>query len=200
VKEAGKQTNKWWYYVKSNLLNGLFIIALLILIFSPDAKALVIKGLMQIGFFKPDINDKEEDHESAADVTFTNVSGADINLSSLKGKVVFLNFWATWCPPCIAEMPGINELHKQFLNRTDVVFVVVDADGDLNKSGTFLRTHGYNLPLYIFASGSVSNLFTDTLPSTLIIDREGKIVFRKTGAANYNTKQFKDFINKLAAE
>lgn len=155
---------------------------------------------MQIGFFKPDVSGREENHESAGDIAFTNVSGTDIHLSSLKGKVVFLNFWATWCPPCIAEMPGINELHKQFLNRTDVVFVMVDADGDLNKSGTFIREHGYNLPLYISPPGSTSNLFSGTLPSTLIIDRAGKIVFRKTGAANYNTLQFKDFISKLAAE
>ena len=134
MKEIEKQTKIWLQYVKSNLINGLFIIALLILIFNPGAKALVIKGLMQVGFFRPDIDNAKENHETAADATFTNLSGTDINLSSLKGKVVFLNFWAAWCPPCIAEMPGINELHKEFIDRADVVFVMVDADGDLHKS------------------------------------------------------------------
>jgi len=198
VKEIEKQTNIWLQYVKSNLINGLFIIALLILIFNPGAKALIIKGLMQVGFFRPDIDNAKENHETAADATFTNLSGTDINLSSLKGKVVFLNFWAAWCPPCIAEMPGINELHKEFIHRADVVFVMVDADKDLHKSASFMKTHGYNLPLY--ASASASGLFTGTLPSTVLIDKKGEIVFRKTGAANYNTRQFKDLINKLAVE
>jgi thiol-disulfide isomerase/thioredoxin len=200
VKEQEKQTKKRWQYIKSNFINGLFIIVMLILIFNPNAKALVIKGLMQVGLFRPDIDSSGEDHEAAADATFTNVSGKAINLSSLKGKVVFLNFWATWCPPCIAEMPGINELYKQFSGRSDVVFVMVDADGNLISSETYMKAHGYNLPLYIAASGLVSNLFTGTLPSTLIIDRTGKIVFRETGAANYNTKQFAAFMNKLAAK
>lgn len=200
MKEVGEQTKNWWQYVKSNLINGLFIIALLIVIFNPGAKALVIKGLMQVGFFRPDIAETEENHEAAADATFTNASGTDINITSLKGKVVFLNFWASWCPPCIAEMPGISELHKEFINRANVVFVMVDADGDLHKSTAFMKTRDYNLPLYISASQSASGLFTGTLPSTLIIDKKGKIVFRNTGAANYNTRQFRDFINKLAAE
>ena len=200
MKETEKQTKIWLQYVKSNLINGLFIIALLILIFNPGAKALVIKGLMQVGLFRPDIDSSGEDHEAAADATFTNVSGKAINLSSLKGKVVFLNFWATWCPPCIAEMPGINELYKQFSGRSDVVFVMVDADGNLINSENYMKAHSYNLPLYITASGLGSNLFTGTLPSTLIIDRTGKIVFRETGAANYNTKQFAAFMNKLAAK
>ena len=172
MKETEKQTKIWLQYVKSNLINGLFIIALLILIFNPGAKALVIKGLMQVGFFRPDIDNAKENHETAADATFTNLSGTDINLSSLKGKVVFLNFWATWCPPCIAEMPGINELYKTLLKQEDIAFIMVDADGDLNTSQAFMKAHNYDLPLYAAASGTSSGLFTGTLPSTIIINKK----------------------------
>jgi len=196
VEETTSQSKNLWQYVKSNFINGLFIIVILVLIFNPNAKAFLIKGLMQVGFFRPAISNENE--TAAPDAIFTNTLGKTVSLSSLKGKVIFLNFWATWCPPCIAEMPGINELHKEFIDRADVVFVMVDADGDLHKSASFMKTHGYNLPLY--ASASASGLFTGTLPSTVLIDKKGEIVFRKTGAANYNTRQFKDFINKLAVE
>ena len=130
MKEASKQPKSLWQYIKSNYVNGLFIIAMLLLIFNPGAKAFVIRGLMQVGFFRPDIDDKNEKREMAADAVFTNASGTAVSLSSLKGKVVFLNFWATWCPPCIAEMPGINELYKSFSNREDIEFIIVDADGN----------------------------------------------------------------------
>ena len=155
---------------------------------------------MQVGFFKPDVNGKNDNYLTAPDAAFTNTSGTTISVSSLKGKVVFLNFWATWCPPCLAEIPGINDLHKQFLNSNDVVFILADADGDLAASTSFLQTHHFDLPLYKPVSNIHTDLFAGTLPTTLIINRKGEIVFKETGAANYNTKQFTDFINKLVAE
>lgn len=200
MTEVSKQSKSLWQYVKSNFINGLFIIVMLVLIFNPNAKAFLIKGLMQVGFFRPDIDDKNEMQEMAADAVFKNTSGKAVSLSSLKGKVVFLNFWATWCPPCIAEMPSINEMYKSFSNRTDIVFIMVDADSNLNIAQAFMKAHEYTLPLYVANSGTSSDLFTSTLPSTIIINKKGNIVFKETGAANYNTKQFTDFINHLCAE
>ena len=200
IKEESKQLKSLWAYIKSNFINGLFIIAMFVLIFSPGAKAFVIKGLMQVGFFRPDTDNKNEKQTTAPDATFTSESGTAVSLSSLKGKVVFLNFWATWCPPCIAEMPGINELYKSFSSREDIVFIMVDADGHLGTSQAFMRTHDFDLPLYAANSGTSSGLFTGTLPSTIIINKKGNIVFSETGAANYNTKQFRDFINDLCVE
>lgn len=199
MKDASKQRKGLWQYLKANFVNGILITAMLVLIFSPGAKAFLIKGLMQVGFFRPGIDNKNEKQEVAADAVFTSASGAAISLSSLKEKVVFLNFWATWCPPCIAEMPGINELHKSFSNREDIVFIMVDADGDFNTSQAFMNTHNYDLPLYA-GSGTSSGLFTGTLPSTIVINKKGNIVFRETGAANYNTEKFIDFINHLCSD
>jgi thiol-disulfide isomerase/thioredoxin len=170
------------------------------MLFNPGAKAYVIRGLMQVGFLKPDVPGKNDNYITAPEAAFTNISGTVITVSSLKGKVVFLNFWATWCPPCLAEMPGINDLHKQFLNSNDVVFIMADADGDLAASTAFLQTRNYDLPLYKAASNIHADLFAGTLPTTIVINKKGEIVFKETGAVNYNTKLFSDFINKLAAE
>ena len=138
--------------------------------------------------------------ETLPDFTLANLDGQPQSIRSWPGKSMIVNFWATWCPPCIAEMPGINELYKTLLKQEDIAFIMVDADGDLNTSQAFMKAHNYDLPLYAAASGTSSGLFTGTLPSTIIINKKGNIVFRETGAANYNTKQFKDFVKNLSAE
>lgn len=195
-----QQLEASWQYIKRNWLNGLFIFFIVLMLVNPAAKAYVIRGLMQVGLFRPDTDTKKDNYLPAPDAVFTDASGKTVSVSSLKGKVVFLNFWATWCPPCIAEMPGINELHQQFLNNDAIVFIMADADGTLEIAASFLQNHQYNLPLYKAASNMHTDLFTGTLPTTLIINKKGEIVFKETGAANYNTKQFAGFINKLLAE
>ncbi len=69
----------------------------------------------------------------APDVSFLGENGQTVTLSSLRGKVVFINFWATWCPPCKVEMPGINRLKKSFKGNDQIVFLMVDVDGNLKN-------------------------------------------------------------------
>ena len=106
---------------KSNLSNIVILLVFAALIFSPQAKGLVIQGLMQIGFFQPSVPEENtmvsNSNVTNSPILFTSESGTLLDLHSLKGKVVFINFWATWCPPCIAEMPSINQLSKQFKNN-----------------------------------------------------------------------------------
>src|SRR5690606_16508266 len=68
------------------------------------------------------------------EVTFMDEDGKKVSLESLKGKVVFINFWATWCPPCIHEMPSINKLKQSFDADDEIIFLMVDVDGKLDKS------------------------------------------------------------------
>src|SRR4051812_1290046 len=102
------------------LLNGLLIVTLIVVMFNPSAKALVIKGLMGVGFFQPDLKGAPTEVSPSSaipDVLFQDTKGKTIHLADLKGKVVFINFWATWCPPCIAEMPSINGLYEKLKNN-----------------------------------------------------------------------------------
>jgi thiol-disulfide isomerase/thioredoxin len=183
---------------KKGLVNILFISVILILLFVPSAKAFLLQGLMEIGLFKPDTAIKADNN--ATDLTgiqFKDTKGNVVDLGGLKGKVVFVNFWATWCPPCIAEMPAVNKLYEQFKDHKDVVFLLVDADGTLEKSQQFMDKKNYDLPVYAVASHIPEVVFKGSLPTTVVFDKMGRMSYHGVGAANYADQKFVDFMNKL---
>jgi len=180
----------------SNVLNGVFAIAIIILLISAPAKALLIKGLMKIGFFQPDITSGKA-AQPTPDLNLVNEKGQSLSLSSLKGKVVVINFWATWCPPCIAEMPSVNQLYIQLRPDSDIVIIPVDADNNFIKSVPFMVKNKFVLPVYNTTSQIPDRLFAGALPTTVIIDKSGEIVFRHEGAADYTNKKFIKYLTDL---
>lgn len=182
-----------------NILNILLVTVFLVLMFVPPAKALVLQGLMKIGFFKPDTSSVHAtaQADNLAGIRFKGLNGELVDLGDLRGKVVFLNFWATWCPPCLAEMPAISKLQEKFKNDKQVVFLLVDADGNLPKSQKFMDKKGYQLPVYAVASEIPDMLFKGALPTTVVFDKEGRISYHESGAADYADAKFIAFINQL---
>lgn len=187
-------------FKKSNVINGLFVILILVVLFVPSAKAIMIQGLMEIGLFKPDTAAEPRGLLPAnglAGIRFKNASGTVLDLGDLKGKVVFLNFWATWCPPCLAEMPSVNKLHQQFKDDKEVVFILADADNDFGKAQKYMDRKGYQLPVFAAASSIPESLFSGSLPTTIVFDKEGRVSYHESGAANYANAKFIEFIKKL---
>ncbi len=138
----------------TNIIIGALMVALLV---SPQVKALVIEGFMKVGFFQPPtastVSGKTNGKTTVPPyLLLQSPDGKTLNIRDLKGKVVFINFWATWCPPCIAEMPSINALYKQFKNNPNVVIFPVDVDGNFGESVPFMKRNGYVLPVYNVAS------------------------------------------------
>lgn len=184
---------------RKNIFNAVLVALFLVFLFVPPAKALVLEGLMKIGFFRPDTTAVQANSKSGefSGVKFKDGSGKEVDLGELKGKVVFLNFWATWCPPCLAEMPSVNALYEKFKTDKDVVFILVDADSQLPKAQHFMEKKGYSLPVYAVASDIPESLFKGSLPTTIVFDKEGRISYNESGAANYADPKFITFINKL---
>ncbi len=182
------------------MLNGVFIVLVLIVFFNPSAKALLIRGLMQVGLFQPDISQpiKTTNNTSLPNITFQNTNGQILNLSDQKGKVIFINFWATWCLPCIAEMPSVNELYEKLQHNKNIVFIMVDADHDFNKSVPFMNKHQFTLPLYEANSEIPENLLSGSIPITVIFDKKGQLVFHHEGAGDYSSAKFADYLLKLS--
>lgn len=191
---------------KSNVINGLLGALILVVLFVPSAKALMIQGLMKVGLFSPDTSidykkgNENIQSESLAGVRFKDAAGKVVDLGDLKGKVIFINFWATWCPPCLAEMPSVNKLYEQFKGDDAVVFIMVDADSDFAKAKKYMDRKGYQMPVYAVASRIPQQLFAGSLPTTVVLDKHGRLSYHEVGAADYGNKKFVDFIKQLKAD
>lgn len=123
-------------------------------------------------------------------------SGAISRLGAFRGQVVFLNFWATWCAPCIAEMPNIQALYEEMGEREGLVFVMVSVDESSDRARAFLERKGFTFPAWHLEGGRSAELSSGIIPTTYVIGRDGIILSRSEGMANYNTRRFKDFLRE----
>ncbi|WP_224996191.1 TlpA disulfide reductase family protein [Cesiribacter sp. SM1] len=126
------------------------------------------------------------------------MEGKTLAFESLKGKVIFMNIWATWCPPCVAEMPNIQSLYDK-VGSDKIAFVMLSVDqGSMKKVKKFVDRKGFTFPVYMPASQLPEEFYTQAIPTTFIISPEGKIVARQEGMAEYDTKEVRDFLEDLA--
>lgn len=173
------------------------------LIFSTKARAWAMMGLMSLGFYNPKIPviKPGEKPMAAPPMVVQTLDGKTIDLQQQKGKVVFINFWATWCPPCLAEMPSVNDFYEKVKNDPNVIFLSVDVDNRLNNSSAFMKKNGYRIPVY---GGNLDGLpiafYSGTIPTTLVIDKRGLVVFNHVGKASYDGHEFARFVTGLAKQ
>ncbi|MGK9118276.1 TlpA family protein disulfide reductase [Olivibacter jilunii] len=140
---------------------------------------------------------KVEAPAETSDISFKGEDGKTVTLRSLKGKVVFINFWATWCPPCIHEMPSINELRKTFKDNTEIEFLMVDVDNKIDESSAFMKDNGYDLPVYTPASNIPSDYLAGAIPTTVILDKKGEMAGRMEGGRDYTDPEIAKALNEL---
>jgi len=176
---------------------------------SPKVKGFVLRQLIKTGLYEPNVDHLKPKSVSISDktpikmapaATFRDNTGQVVDISNSKGKVIFLNFWATWCPPCIAEMPSVNSLRGKFKNNKDVVFVMADIDNNLKRSEGFMKKNEYDLPVFEPAGSIPESIFQGTVPTTLIINKKGEIVFFHEGMADYNSDEMDKFLTDLSKQ
>ncbi|HUV43418.1 MAG TPA: TlpA disulfide reductase family protein [Dehalococcoidales bacterium] len=111
----------------------------------------------------------------APDFTLKDLDGNTVRLSDLRGKVVFLNFWATWCPPCRAEMPDIEKVHRKYRDR-DVVVLGIDLRESVSTVRAFIGEGGYTWTFLLDTTGKVGSMYqVRGIPASYFIDRKGVI-------------------------
>ena len=117
----------------------------------------------------------------ASDFVVPDLQGNAVRLSALRGKVVFLNLWATWCPPCREEMPSMERLYQQFRGR-DFAMLAVAADEEKRAVETFVRDHQLSFPVLFDPDRQVGDAYgVWGYPETFLIDRSGTIVEHVVG-------------------
>jgi peroxiredoxin len=136
---------------------------------------------------------------TAPDFTLPDLRGRPYRLSDFRGRVVFLNLWATWCPPCRMEMPAMEALYKRFKQRDFVMLAVAQED---NAAGVraFAEEMGLSFPVLLDPDASLSPRYGATgYPETFIIDRSGQVVNHTIGPAEWNSPEMVAYFERLLA-
>ena len=156
------------------------------------------KALLETGALDASADELNTTETFDFNFELTTLSGDVVDFTSFKGKTIFINLWATWCGPCRVEMSSIQELYDQ-VDRNKVAFVMLslDAPTHTKKVETFVKEKQYTFPVYRPHGPLNEALNVNSIPTTLVISPEGKIVSRKVGAANYGTAKFKKFLEGL---
>jgi thiol-disulfide isomerase/thioredoxin len=132
------------------------------------------------------------------DFVIKDLNGNKVEFSQYKGKVVFLNLWATWCAPCRSEMPSIQKLFDE-VDHDKIAFVMlsIDKDGQLERVKNFVKKQSYSFPIFMPSGYLIDQLQVPSIPTTFVLAKDGTIALKETGMKNYHTAKFKKFINGL---
>jgi thiol-disulfide isomerase/thioredoxin len=189
---------KVWNYIKPW---GVFVAVLIVLRYTGALSGISVltgRALMETGIM--DINPEEPAVARKFNYNFSirDMNGNVVDVEQFKGKTIFLNIWATWCGPCRMEMPSIQNLYSQ-VDNSKILFIMlsVDRSEDLDKVKGYIKDKEYTFPVYTPAGTLPNQLQVGVIPSTFVINAEGKIVSSETGAANYDTPEFKSFLENL---
>jgi peroxiredoxin len=137
--------------------------------------------------------------DKAAPFTLKDLNGKTVSLASLRGKVVFLNIWATWCEPCREEMPSMETLYNEFHKRKDFVILAVSQDSR-GKAAVepYVEKNGYHFEVLLDPDNKISELYNISgVPETFIIDRKGRIVAHHMGAFDWSRSDVREALEQL---
>lgn len=135
----------------------------------------------------------------ASNFTLMSAHGDDISLTDYQGKFVLLNFWATWCPPCVKEMPALNDLHNK-LNGNNFEVVGVHVGPALATVKQFLKNSPVDFDIVIDKNMSLSNWPVSGLPTTFLISPSGKLLYKATGEREWGSQDMVNFIQAAMEE
>ncbi|MBI5892912.1 MAG: TlpA family protein disulfide reductase [Deltaproteobacteria bacterium] len=133
----------------------------------------------------------------AKEFSLETMEGKKVSIGDFKGKVVFLNFWATWCPPCKFEMPAMENLYKRYKDKgLEIVAVNLQEGADTVKR--FMQKNGYTFTALLDSNGDVSAVYNVSyLPITYIIDKNGKLVGKAIGAREWDSSSITNLVEEL---
>lgn len=177
--------------------NVIFIVVLGLIFFTPLGTELKV-WVNRLFAFSPSVEAvSDQESISGQQWVLKGEDGKEISFDDLKGKVILVNFWATWCPPCIAEKPSFQKLYEDYKDK--VVFLFVTSESE-EKVKAFKQKHGYTLPIYYPVSAPPEAMQSNSIPASFVIDRKGTIVVKKFRAADWNSSSFRTILDGLLGD
>ena len=188
---------------KRALIEWAAFIGIVLLLYTTSIGTVIQSRLQQailgLGFLRPAIELASDDQPNAdLSVRLTTLDGEPLSLTAFEGKTVFINMWATWCAPCLAEMPNIHNLYQQVASDA-IVFVMINVDEDVDAARRYVEQKGYTFPVYRLTHPLPAVYDSSVLPTTYVIAPNGKLVTKQAGMAQYDTDEFKAYLRQLSA-
>jgi pSer/pThr/pTyr-binding forkhead associated (FHA) protein len=136
---------------------------------------------------------------SAPDFTLPELDGSDVTLGTMHGKIVLLNFWATWCGACRSEMPSLEKLYQNLRSNRDFALLTISIDQQGKPAvAQFMSTGGYDFPVLLDTSNITSTAYgVSGIPSTFVIGRDGQIIWNCVGALDWSNPTIREALGKL---
>jgi thiol-disulfide isomerase/thioredoxin len=183
---------------------GIYLAAFALLYFTglhTEVAAFIQRGLLATGIHQAEKLPEQEVSIADYNLPMYYPNGQQVSLDSLRGKVIFLNFWATWCPPCRAEMPSIQALYERLgAQSSQIAFVMLAVNDQSEKVRKYIGRKKFTFPVYE-AAGYIPPVFhSSAIPTTFVIDKKGRIVLKHSGMADYDNDEFAQLLTDLAKE
>lgn len=188
-----KQKKKSLFSKITDVLFIVLIIGLLI----PQTRTPIMVFIKQLTNFSPSVSVDDNFgtlNKNDFQWEFLDSGHQKKQLQDFMGKPILINFWATWCPPCIAEMPSLQKLQNDYKDKVHFIFI---SHEDQSLTFQFLREKGWNLKSYRPLTTEPELLQSNSLPTTFIIDKDGTIVVKETGNKNWNSDGVKELLDNL---
>ncbi len=180
----------------SNILFAIFIILLII----PQTRTpiQVVINKVKLLVWSPSIEDEEDQIQIAPfGYALKNLEGSNETLEIGKGKITFISYWATWCPPCIAELPSIEGLYQDYGDKINFLLI---ANEKPEVVAPFMNKKNCKLPVYMAQMNPPQELAHKNIPTSFLIDAQGKIIIKETGSADWNSKKVRGLLDGLFSE
>lgn len=178
-------------------LSDIVFVVLITLLLIPQTRMLLQVGVnkAKVAVWSPSA-EKVEDEIRVTPFTYsvTDLNGESKSIAVGNGKITFLSYWATWCPPCIAELPGIQELYLDYGHEINFILLTQE---NMEVVQRFMKKKGYDLPVFIPRMSTPELLKENSVPTNYIIDAQGKIRVKETGAADWNSKKIRKLLDEL---
>ena len=172
----------------------IFILAALLLpSLLPAAEKIRAEELEKVGLYAL------KEGTRSIDFVLKDLNGKEISLSSFKGKVVLLNFWATWCPPCRAEMPSMERLYRRFKDK-DLVILAVDLREEAKIVRKFVAGQKLSFPVLLDSDGRVGAIYgAQSIPLSYLVGRDGNVLAGSIGGREWDSREYLAFFTRLLA-